>query len=349
MALTSRKRALITVAVLVTLAAAGTGIYVRLHRPFASPAEGRVPDILDLLPADNPAIAYLDVAALRKLPDSPLAAVLGLSGTAPQGHDRDYTTFVLNTGFDYARDLDRVAIVFWPPASRDTRPANGAGSFLIIADGRFDEKKLAAYARHSGATTRSSPAIYSVPGNPPVSFEFISPSRVKLASGKNSEELLRLPSQSKRDVALQASINRVAGAPIFGVAQAARFSTDLYEIFKNEPQLERLVRSVDVITVAGEPHANHIELTVDSTCDSAKDALEVGTLLEISRMGTLMVLADPKTKRQMTPEQGLFLQRVVNDLKVTHQDRVVRLQLELTPELLTVANPPAATPAKRKP
>ena len=64
-------------------------------------------------------------------------------------------------------------------------------------------------------------------------------------------------------------------------------------------------------------------------------------------MGTSMMLADPKTKRQMTAEQATFLQEVASNLKVTHQDRLVRLQLELTPEMLaepTSPNAAATTP-----
>jgi hypothetical protein len=60
-----------------------------------------------------------------------------------------------------------------------------------------------------------------------------------------------------------------------------------------------------------------------------------------------MLLADPKTKRQMTPEQSAFLGEVVSNLKVTHQDRLVRLQLDLTPAMLAAAAPVSAASAPR--
>lgn len=347
MAISSRNRAWVAVAVLVLLIAAGAGIYVyELRRSFA-PAAGQVPEILAELPAGSPAIAYIDVTALRKLPNSPLAAILGLARAGPQAQDRDYTAFVQDTGFDYTRDLDRAAIAFWPPTPQNSGKSGGEERFLVVADGRFDQQKIEAYARRSGAVGSGPLSVYQVPGDPPVSFKFLSSSRIALASGKNAE-LPTAPNKSS-DAAMQADVNRVAGAPIFAVAQVDRFSNDFYANFKKVPQIEKLARSIQTLTLAGQPAANHIELTLDGTCDSMKDALEVGSLLEISRMGASMVLADPKTKRQITPEESVFLGEVVDNLKVTRQDRLVRMQLDLTPQMLAALSSTPATPAKAKP
>jgi len=350
MAISPKKRAFLVVAVLVCLIAAGARIYVyRLRRPLAPATEGKVPRILGQLPAGSPAIGYLDVAALRKLRDSPLAEILGLAGTGPQGHDPEYTAFVRDTGFDYTRDLDRAAIAFWPPASEEAGQAGADQRLLIIAEGRFDEQKIESYARSSGAAVNGSQFVYKVPGSPPVSFKFLSATRIALASGKNADGLLAAPSSPAHDPAMQANIDRVAGTPIFAVAQVDHLPKDFYATFRNVPQLEKLARSVESLTLAGQPEGDRIELTLDGTCDSLKDALEVGTLLEFSRVGASLVLADPKTKRQMTPEQTMFLQKVVNDLKVTQQDRLVRLQLELTPDMLATAASPNVAPTKKSP
>ena len=349
-ALSSQQRAFIAVAVLICLLAAGSGIYLyRLRQPFAPSSEGEVSRILGQLPAGSPAIAYLDVAALRKLHDSPLTAILGLAGTGPQGHDRDYTAFVEGTGFDYTRDLDRAAVAFWPAGAKEAGHAGEGQRPPIIAEGRFDEQKIAAYARvPEKRTMHGAPSIYEVPGDPPVSFKFLSTTRMALASGKNADELLAAPSSPARDPAMQENVDRVAGAPIFALVAVDHLSKDFYANFKNVPQLERLARSVESLTLAGQPQGDRIDLTLDGPSDSLlKDALEVGTLLEISRMGTSMMLAGPKTKRQMTAEQATFLQEVASNLKVTHQDRLVRLQLELTPEMLaepTSPNAAATTP-----
>ena len=46
--------------------------------------------------------------------------------------------------------------------------------------------------------------------------------------------------------------------------------------------------------------------------------------------------------RQMTKEQAAFLQAIVRQLKITRQDRWVRLRLDLTPQMLG-ARPAAAS------
>lgn len=98
MALSSGKRALIAVAVLLLLAAGAAGIVLyRMHRPLPPASAGKPPDIMSLLPPDAPVVIYIDADALRGLQGSPLAAVLGLASPGPK-EDRDYAQFVQETG-----------------------------------------------------------------------------------------------------------------------------------------------------------------------------------------------------------------------------------------------------------
>ena len=90
-----------------------------------------------------PVVAYIDVAALRKLQDSPLAAMLGLAGAQPE-QDREYQAFVRDTGFDYTRDLDEAAIAMWPTSVMAPKGRLGDNLVLAIADGRFDQEKIKA-------------------------------------------------------------------------------------------------------------------------------------------------------------------------------------------------------------
>ena len=118
--MSAKKRGLIALAALVGLVAAAAGVYLyRARRPMpaAAPSTLPVPSVFSELPPDAPGVAYLDVAALRKLQGSPLATMLGLAGADPQS-DRDYAEFVRGTGFDYTRDLDKAAIAFWPASGR---------------------------------------------------------------------------------------------------------------------------------------------------------------------------------------------------------------------------------------
>jgi hypothetical protein len=76
-----------------------------------------------------------------------------------------------------------------------------------------------------------------------------------------------------------------------------------------------------------------------------KNAIGISTLLEISRMAASMALSDPKTRRQMTKEQAAFLTALVDQLKVNHRDKWVRLTLDITPAMLGASPRAHATPA----
>lgn len=352
MALSSTKRALIAVAVIVCLACVAGAIYLHHARqPLPAASSGPPPGILDELPPDAPVLAYIDVAALRKLHDSPLAGLLGLTGTASshgrgEKRDRDYAQFVRGTGFDYARDLDKAAIDFWP--SNLTAEANEAGDnpSLAIADGRFDERKIVSYALRVGGRPETIGAHqrYIVPGKPTVAFEFLSPTRIAIASGKNAADLLNLPARSTPDPAVQARIQRVAGAPIFGVARTDRLPASFYADFKGSAQLEHLVRSIQALSLSGQPQGEQLHLALDAECTSMTNAFELSALLDTFRAFGSMSLSDPKVRQQagMTPQQAAFVQALINQAKVTHQDRWVRVSLDITPAMLGA--PPRRSP-----
>jgi hypothetical protein len=338
------KRALIVITVVVCVAAASVGIYLyRLHRPFAGSSAGPAPDILSELPAGAPAIAYIDVAALRKLQGSQLAAMLGLAGADPH-EDREYADFVRDTGFDYARDLDRAAIAIWPANLLATPGGAGSSRAMAIADGRFDEPRLEAYALRTGkVVTRGTQSFYEVPGNPPVSFAFLSPTRIVLTNAKGLSILTTMPGASEHD-AMRERIERVAGAPIFAVARTDTLPNSFYANFRNAPQFEHLARSVQGLTLAGQPDGDEIHVAVDAECDSMKNALELSTLLDGLRMFGSMALSDPKTRGQMTKQQAALLMALASRVKVTNQNKWVRLTLDITPEMLAPASPTHADP-----
>jgi hypothetical protein len=335
----ARTRRTVAVAVLVCAAAAGGALlFHRWHRPLPGPKAGRAPEILTQLPADAPVIAYIDVAALRRLQDSPLAAMLGLAGQNPD-EDRDYQNFVRDTGFDYTRDLDRVAVAFWPSDAPKTSARVADNPTLAVADGRFDENKIKAYALRTGTTVPvGERSVYIVPGNPTVAFEFRSPTRIALASGPDRTQMLSRPSSTERQEAIEERIDRVAGAPIFAVARTDNLPARLYQSLRGAPQFQTLARSVRGLMLAGQPDGDLIHLTLDAECDSMASAVELATVVDSLRLLGSMALADPKTRHQMTKQQLGFLTALLDQAKLTHQDRWVRLTLDVTPAMLGQAN-----------
>jgi hypothetical protein len=152
---------------------------------------------------------------------------------------------------------------------------------------------------------------------------------------------------------MKTRIERVAGAPIFAVARTDNLLDSVYAAFGNAQQLEKLARSVRGLSLAGQPDGNNIRAALDAECDTVKSAFELSTLLDGFRMVGSMALSDPKSLRQMTKEQAAFLQALVRQLKITRQDRWVRLRLDLTPQMLgarptaAFAHPPATSPTSR--
>jgi hypothetical protein len=317
----------------------GIGVAVFLHRatqPLAGPVEGPAPDIFSLVPSDAPVVAYLDAKSLRTTQNSSLQAIGSLLLPTPQ-QDPDYTEFVRNTGFDYSRDLDRAALGMWPTDLGASGNANAANDdrTVAIAEGRFDQQRIKTYALRTGhVVTRGSKTIYEVPGNPPVSFEFLSDARVEIASGKDATDLLVAPPSTPRDPAMQSRIDRVAGAPLFAVARTDKLPDSVYDSFKNSQQLYMLVRSVQAITLAGQPRGNNLAVTLDGECDSMKNSIEIGTLLDGFRMIGSIELKDPKARGQMTAQQAAFFSLLLDKVKVTPQDKWVRLSIDLTPAML---------------
>jgi hypothetical protein len=94
--------------------------------------------------------------------------------------------------------------------------------------------------------------------------------------------------------------------------------------------------------LAGQPDGVKFKIALDAECDSMTNALQLATLLDILRMASSVTLSDPKTRQQMSREQAAFLRAVVSQVKVAHQDKWVRLTLDVTPGMLG-ARPPATS------
>lgn len=357
--MSSTKRALIAIAILLLGLVVAVGIfYYRHNRPLppivtrTGPAPAVVTQttsVLNQLPPDAPVVAYIDADTLRTLQNSPLAAALGLTSPGPES-DREYEEFVRGTGFDYTRDLDHAAVAMWP-ASFGT-PANVLGDdrILAIADGRFDQQKIQDYALHTGKeTTRGTQTVFEVPGNPPVSLTFLSSTRIAIAGGKNATDLLdKLTSSgsSSRDRAMESRVQRVAGAPIFAVARTDHFPPSFYASFSGAPQLAQFARSIKALTLAGQPDGDNLRLTLDAESDSVTNALQIDALLETGKIAGSIALSDPNTRRQMSKEQIAFLQALVSKARITAQNKFVRIILDVTPAMLNAAPPPRTTGAR---
>ena len=136
--------------VVVSIAAALTvAVQLRKHAP---------PEPARLLPTAD-AFLYADFSWVRKVTSRPLAAV---------SHDPDYEKFIQETGFEFERDLERVAFAVHYPASW---PGGGTGAnapeprFSEVFVGKFDGARMAAYLKQLARAVENynSVDIFSIP------------------------------------------------------------------------------------------------------------------------------------------------------------------------------------------
>ena len=138
---------------------------------------------------------------------------------------------------------------------------------------------------------------------------------------------------------------------IFGICGASLSATSraaggaLHLLYTHPGQLDQLIRSIQALTLAGQPDGENLRVAIDAESDSMKDAMQISFLLETGRMAGSMALSSPDAKRQMTREQIAFLNSLLSDAKITHRDKLIRLNFTITRDMLA-ACAPAAPPAR---
>ena len=136
-------------AVVIIAAAVVIAVQLRKHAP---------PEAARLLPSAD-AFVYADFSWLHKVTSAPLPAV---------PRDSEYEQFVRETGFEFERDLESVAVAVHYPAEW---PGGGtAGSapeprFSEVFVGKFNGEKLSGYLRHTASSIDNydSMEIYAIP------------------------------------------------------------------------------------------------------------------------------------------------------------------------------------------
>jgi hypothetical protein len=140
----------LVLAVVIVAAAVFLAVQLRKHAP---------PEPARLLPGAD-AFFYVNLSWARKVNSgNPLPPVI---------HEPEYEHFIEQTGFDFERDLDSVAVAAHYAANR---PGGGNGAFepeprfSEVITGRFDGSKVAAYLKQQASSVENyhSVDIYSIP------------------------------------------------------------------------------------------------------------------------------------------------------------------------------------------
>jgi hypothetical protein len=342
------KRLAIAILAAVILLAAAISAYYKWGRG----AHSERAAMLASMPSGASTVLFADFTELR---ESPFAVEL-FSSTPKPPIDADYAKFLRETGFDYERDLDRVAVAVM---ERSQDPV-----YFIVADGHFDRKKLNVYAAQFGSHEKQvGHEVFSVPVDASgpngtsrkVSFTFLRNDRMALASGSELGVLLsnRASGQDAKD--WRERFDRLAGSPAFavirqdaalGTALAARAPGGL-----SSPELSTLLNQLQWITIASKPEGDHLGVVMEGESAADNVARPLADMLNGILLMANAGLNGPQIRRQLDPQtRGAYLD-VLKSAEVSRIDRgetkSVRLLFDITPSFLTAARsalPVAAPP-----
>jgi hypothetical protein len=299
--------------------------------------------MLGQLPADTDAIFFLDFDALRASPF--LAQILAW---APQtSEDTEYAQFVKETGFDYERDLDRVAIAIMP--------AGSASNFFLEAEGRFNRKKIeGCVSKYGKPQTLSGRVFFSLPlGNSTRTayLTFLRDDRVALSSTP-----LAFTATAPRRISSEEwseHFRRLAGAPIFGIfhqdSSLLNYAQQVPGGYRS-PQLAALLGQLDWLTIAAKPEGEVLRVVADGETGSETTVRQLQEML-----GGIVLLVhgglnEPRTRRDLNPQVREALLGLLDSTEIQKMDRgtskSVRASFIVTPKLLEAGHVATAAPGQ---
>jgi hypothetical protein len=325
--------------------------------------------LLEHAPSGTIGIVYIDVAELRQ---SPFAQKLFAWAPKPQS-DPDYARFIQETGFDYERDLDRVAYAAAKRGSQST--------WFAVADGTFDRKKLTAYlVKVATVQTRNGHDVYAfapsgetsssgAPGGaaaspaPQLFLSFIADGHVAATNDPDLGALLAQKNPSGDFAAWQTHFTRLAGSPVFIVVRQDAATVNSLAAQTpgglQSPELAALFAQLNWLTLAAQPQPDALRIVAEGESSSDTVTHQLSDMLNGLLILVQTGLNDPKARAQINPQARAAYLDVLKSAEITRIDRqdakAVRGVFQVTSEFLNTATlprlpapptnlPPAATP-----
>jgi hypothetical protein len=330
------KRRLWMVSIATVVALGGVALYAVLH--WSSGESSARESALATMPSDAHSIIYADVAALRQ---TPFIAGLRDWAPTPQQVDPEYAQFLRDTGFDYERDLDRIAISFIH---------RGQGmTYLVVADGRFDRKKINTYTSQFGAhESRGGREIFTVPvsgSTRKISFAFPRQNRIALTDNADLPGLLAQPMKGEDEKEWHARFERLAGSPLFAaIRQDSATSSALAQQAPGglqSPQLSALIEQLQWVTIAGKPEGDRLRVVLEGECPTDAVSRQLSDFLGGALILAQAGLNGPRVREQIAPQAREAYLEILKGADVSRIDRgdtkSVRVVFDVTPKLLAVS------------
>jgi len=340
-----KRRSIGLAAVVVVLGAAVFFGYREWRAPNGSPRE----EMLALMPSDASAVFFVDLGGLRQ---APIIAQIYVWAPKPQA-ESDYAQFVKDTGFDFERDVERIAIAV-EKRGQDYK-------LFAILDGNFDRQKISAYALNDGSITRTGGReIFSVPVSGTtrkISFAFLKNGRIALNNDSNLALFLDAKRGSEDVAEWRARFERLAGSAVFAVVRqdaaiGAALSAQAPGGYRS-PQLSALLDQLQWITLAGKPENDRLRIVAEGECTAEATARQLADVLN----GVVILaeggLNDARTRRELDPAMREAYRELLKSADVSKLDRgetkSVRLIFEITPNLLEAARASAKDSSPARP
>ena len=294
-------------------------------------------EMLSLLPSEASAVVLIDLAQFRSSPF--LAQFFAWAPRSAQ--DEEYAEFVRATGFNYERDLDRVAVATSRQSPNDR--------LFVIAEGHFDRARIEAYAARSGTRIdHNGTAVFSIHFNAPgrVSFlTFLRDNRIAWTNDTSYAALFERPRPSSASAEWREHFTRLAGTPLFAVIRqdsgVVSFLAEQAPGGLRSPQLATLLNQLQWISIGGKPDGNVLKVVIDGECISEGTSRQLSDFL-----GGILVLAqiglnEPKTRKQLDPQLREACLELLRSADVQKMDRgtskSVRVVFDVTPKFLETA------------
>ncbi|HEY2460055.1 MAG TPA: hypothetical protein VGI16_04575, partial [Candidatus Acidoferrum sp.] len=273
--------------------------------------------------------------------------------------DADYAQFVRDTGFDYERDIDRISIAVMKHGPDST--------FFVIADGRFDQRKINGYALQSGSKQNSGGhEIFTVPlnGNPrKISYTFLGKGRIAITDDANLFALLSSPRKGAEAEQWQERFDRLAGSPVFVVIQQDAGTGSALATQApggmSSPQLSALLDQLQWITLAGKPEGDRLHVVIEGESATEATVRQLETLLSGLLTLAQAGLNGPQVRGQLdSSERDAYLE-MLKSAEVSRigrgETKSIKLVFDVTPKFLDAARmsspvvPEPQTPQNKAP
>jgi hypothetical protein len=326
----TKKIALAVAAVAIALTAA----FLVFHFSRKGPDSARA-ELLGFVPADATSVIFIDAEQLRA---SVFLATL-YSWAPHPAEDSEYKQFILDTGFDYERDLSQVFIAISNHGARSNT--------LVVAEGQFNRKKIEAYlGKASPPVKPGAQAIFQIPAREsakPAFFAFLSDHRVAISDSENPSEIPFAAAPAAIRAEWQTRFDRLSGSPFFAVI---RQDPAIQNLAANQsPQLAAFIAQLPWISLAARPDGDMLrviaegETITDTASSQLRDFLQGIELLAQSGLN------DAKLRQQMDPEERaayIELLKGTEIEKISRGDsKSVRIVVPITTQFLKVAKIPS--------